>query len=175
MSAALIKISGYVTERKRLKLVFLWMQRQGENSAVLFGSRRCPLKTWALVNQLVFLSLRMSHRRGALCPADRTTEETQRELAALKKRTSGIQGEAKGREEWAGRERSVGVLRAGWAFGMLLAGWDTCECLKALEYVGKWAVVRTQGRSLSNKNVDSLQTGYQIICHFVFRVVVEVQ
>lgn len=123
------------------------MKRQGENPAVLLGSRRCPLKTRALVNQLVCLSLRMSPRRGASCPA----EETQRKVAAFSEKASGIQGEAKGTEERAGRERSVSVMGAGWAPGMVLAGWDMCGHLKALEYVGKGVVVRTQGRSLKTK------------------------
>lgn len=127
------------------------MKRQGENPAVLLGSRRCPLKTQVVVNQLVCLSLRMSRRHGASCPADRTTEETKGKVAVFSGKASGIQGEAKGTEERAGRERSVSVMGAGWAPGMVLAGWDMCGHLKALEYVGKGLVVRTQGRSLKTK------------------------
>jgi len=41
----------------------------------------------------------MSQRRGASCPADRTAEETQRELAAFSDEASGLQGEDKGGEE----------------------------------------------------------------------------
>lgn len=75
------------------------MKRQALKSSVLLGRRRCPPKTRAMVNQLVRLSLGMSHRRGASRPSERTTEETQGELAALSEKALGIQGEAKDVEE----------------------------------------------------------------------------
>lgn len=126
------------------------MKLQGENSAVSFGSRCCPLKTRVLVNPLVCLSLRMSHRHGASGPAE---GQLRRHRETCQHSVKGCRGRCRGKPRAQGNKQ-------------------ISEGTRIHQEV---SVSENARQKCKRKSLDSLQTEHQIIYPFHFRTVVEVQ